>query len=262
MRGLSTLLAAAGLATFAVSAQAAYCGSDSQDVQFVRSDVATIKAHMQAVLAALGTLPAPYARVNDSWQLPSSSCRDKAGFAPVPISYSGRFSAEASQQKLAQSYQQQIMAAQARGDYAGMAKISQQMQAQYMQAAAVAQASGPVEVNITANGSTSGTIDPDSVLRDGEGFIALREPGGDLNSETVSVYFDKVQLKNAHQLASYDLGSGWRVPDKLALMNVRIQLSGPKASVERLLKQLDTDAVRGELTAQRTQPTGGSLPGC
>lgn len=236
------------------------CGEGSTEVKFMRADMVTLKAHMAKVLAAIGSLPAPYARINDDWQLPASACRDKNGFVPIAVRYSGTFSAEQNQDAIQAAYQKKMAAAEASGNYAAMATLAQQMQAAVIAASASSQAATPVDITIVANGFEQGTIDPDSVLRDGPGFLALRQQGGNADNETVTVYFDKVQLKNAHQLASFNFGR-WLVPAKLSLISMTIQIQGAKANVERLVKQIDAQAVLSQLSAERT-PSGALAFGC
>lgn len=261
MRYFIILIIAISGGLFAAQAWAGgNCGDGSTEITFVRADMVTLKSHMEKILAAVGSLPAPYTRKNDNWQLPAYACRDKTGFEPISVRYTGEFSSDQSQEKVQQAYQKKMLAAEASGNYAAMAKIARQMQTAMMAASAAAQAATPVDITIIANGSGADTIDPDSVLRDGPGFIALRQQGGNANDETATVYFDKVQLKNAHQLASFDLGN-WLAPAKLSLINMAIRIQGSRANVERFVKQIDAQAVLGQLTAQRTS-AGRGAPGC
>ncbi|HET7568986.1 MAG TPA: hypothetical protein VFK96_00165 [Gammaproteobacteria bacterium] len=237
------------------------CGQDAREIRFVRADMVTLKGHMKKVLEAVGTLPAPYARKNDDWQLPASACRGKRGFRPIFVEYSGRFSVEQNQEKLQQEYQKKIMAAEASGNYQAISKLAAQMQSAMMASSVVAQNATPVDISIMANRGGEGSVDPDAVVRDGAGFIALRQQGGSDDNETVVMYFDKVQLKDAHQLASYNLDGDWRVPEKLSLINIKIQISGSKANVERLVKQIDAAAVLNQLSTERVTVGMGPV-GC
>lgn len=237
------------------------CGQDAQEIRFVRADMVTLKDHMKKVLDAVGSMPVPYARKNDNWQLPASACRGKRGFQPIFVEYSGEFSVEQNADKLQQEYQKKILAAEASGNYQEISKLAAQMQTAVMASSVAAQAATPVDITIMANRGGEGSIDPDSVVRDGPGFIALRQQGGNDSNETVIMYFDKVQLKNAHQLASYNLDGDWRVPAKLSLVDMKIQITGSKANVERLVKQIDAAAVLSQLSAKRVT-VGAAVPGC
>lgn len=257
---ICTMIAVVGL--LSASAHAAWCESGDQNVPFMRSDLVSVQQHMKRVIGALGALPAPYAMTDKNWNLPTSSCHGKLGYAAVSVQYSGEYSVQQNAQDLQAAYQKKMMAARAKGDYAAMRKLVQQMMASSMAAGMAGTANQPVSIEIRANVSDNETINPLNVLRDGQGFIALRQPGGDANNETIVVYFDAVRLKDAHQLASFTLNNNWRSPDKLALINMTFTLSGPKTRVEQLVKQLDTAAVLGELTAKRVDPKQPDRPGC
>lgn len=237
-----------------------YCGDNMQQVRFVRDDLVTLKKHMDAIVAAIGQPPAPYAREVGNWTLPDSTCQGKAGYVPISVAYSTRFSIADTQQALQAQYQKDMLAAQAKGDYEALAQIAQKYQAQAMQQAAVAQMAQPIDMHIEANRDDSATIDPDSVVRDGPGFIAIRTSGGSAGAETVTIYFDRVALKNAHELASFNLMGGL-VPKKLGLIHMRVELSGPKTTVEGLVKNLDVQKVLGELSEQRVVQKGANV-GC
>ncbi|HET7306836.1 MAG TPA: hypothetical protein VFK24_03330 [Gammaproteobacteria bacterium] len=256
------MIAVVGL--LSASAHAAWCDSGDQNVPFARNDLVSVQQHMKRVIDALGALPAPYTMTDKNWSLPTSSCHGKLGYAAISVQYSGEFSVRQNAQDLQAAYQKKIMAAQAKGDYAAMQKLAQQMMASSMAVGMAGAANTPVSIEIRVNVSDNETINPLNVLRDGHGFIALRQPGGDTNNATVIVYFDAVQLKDAHQLASFTLNNNWRSPDKLALVNAEFTLSGPKAQVEQLIKQLDAVAVLNQLTAKRVEPKSdnGNTPGC
>jgi hypothetical protein len=96
------------------------------------------------------------------------------------------------------------------------------------------------------------TIDPEAVLRDGAGFIALKqESDASSGKEQVDVYFDKVALKDAHTAASFNENSSIAVSHPLDMVRAHISLNGPAKQVETLVKQLQPSAVLGQLNAQR-----------
>ena len=228
------------------------CG-EMTTVQFMRDDVSTLKKHMQDIVTAMPMPDAPYGRENENWQLPSYACQDDMGIRPVDISYTSRYSVEATLQQKNAAFQKQIMEAQAKGDYEAMTNINQQVAQQAMQQAALSQANAPVDISVAANTSDSGTIDPDAVVSDGQGFLAIRtSTDSTSNTENVSVYFDPVALKDAHQLASFDMGGDYRVHSKLDLYSLRIDLEGPAKVVDKMVRGIDSSKVLSGLTTSRT----------
>jgi hypothetical protein len=238
-----------------VHAEGDDCGSDRTGTQFMRDDLASLKKLMRGMVDAIGEAPAPYAKENESWSLPSSVCRDKDGYLPISVSYNANLTTDALQKKFADDAQKKLMEAQARGDFQAMGQITQEIQTQAMQQAMANQNNTPVTVNVYANDNSSQTIDPDSVFRDGVGFIALKsqEGGASSGQERITFYFDKVGLKDAQKIASFDLGGDLRVADKLAIISAKIELSGPAAVVETIAKQLNAEAVLKQLSEKRTK---------
>lgn len=228
------------------------CGDGFTTVQFVRDDLAGLKKEVETAIAAIPKPHAPYAKAEDHWDLPAYTCKDKTGLQPVDVSYTSTYNTDASMQKLEMGYQKQMMAAQAKGDYQAMMKISQEMQSKAMAQASANEGMPPLNINITVNGGNSGTIDPDTVIRDGQGFIAIRTNKDQTSgNENISIYFDPVALKNAHQLAQFDLSGDYRVDSKLSLLSLRVDLSGPSNILEPMVKQVDVSKVLGTLTTSR-----------
>lgn len=177
------------------------------------------------------------------------------GFVPVSVSYRATLSTAAQQKQMEADFQKQLMEAQSKGDYEAIAKLSQDMQTRAMALAQANQQNGPIQLNLNANAGGGETIDPDSVFRDGVGFIALKDQQGGMSSgnERITFYFDEVALKDAQRIARFDLGGDQRVPGKRDLIDVRLELTGPATTVEAIAKQLDTDAVLKQLDEQRTK---------
>jgi hypothetical protein len=241
------------LSVIPAHAEGVDCGRGRTGTQFMRDDLASLKKLMRGIVDAIGETPAPYAKENESWSLPSAACGDKDGYLPISVSYNANLTTDALQKKFTDDAQKKLMEAQARGDFQAIGEISQQIQAQAMQQAMANQNNTPVTVNIYANDSSSQTIDPDSVFRDGVGFIALKSQAGGASSgqEQIIFYFDKVGLKDAQKIASFDLGGDLRVADKLAVISTRIEISGPASVVETIAKQLNAEAVLKHLTERR-----------
>lgn len=236
-------------------ADGAYCADGYTSTDFMRNDLAVLKKKVEAIIAAFGAPPAPYALDTQNWSYPTGDCHDAKGYQPVSIGFNGTFNTNGAQQKIGNEYQQKIQAASARGDYQAISQLTQEMQAKLIALTNGGQNMGEVDMSLTGNGGESLTIDPDSVLRDGAGFIAVRNGGNSASSgqESVTVYFDPVVLENADKIASFDLGGDYRVANPLDLIDVQVQLSGPKALVEQFVKQLSPGAALAQLTSARTK---------
>ncbi|HEX5339744.1 MAG TPA: hypothetical protein VFX47_02575 [Gammaproteobacteria bacterium] len=249
---LALVLAACLYATSAIADD--NCGDGYTTVNFNRSDLVAIKKNVTAIAAAFGTPPVPYAKESENWQLPTYACQGSAGFKPVNTDYSLRLTTDVQQKKIAADYQKKMMDAEAKGDMQAVMNITQQYQKLAMQQASANQNNSPIQVDIAVNSSDSMTIDPGAVLRDGAGFIALRQPGdASSGTETVIVYFDKQALKDAHEAARFDEDDSVAVPAKLDMIHARININGPRALVESMVKNLNTGATLGQLGEKRTK---------
>ena len=228
------------------------CGSNFTTVQFMRDDLSNLKKSMEAALAAIPKPQAPYGKESDNWNLPTYTCKDKSGMRPIDVSYSSHYTTDASTKKLGEEYQKQILAAGAKGDYAAVAKITQEMQQKLLQQASANEQMAAIDIDVSANTGDSATIDPDSVLRDGAGFLAVRtDKDASSGTESVTMYFDPVALKNAHQLARFDMSGDFRVASKLALLSLKVRLDGPSKVLEGIVKNVDASKVLSTLTAER-----------
>ena len=87
------------------------------------------------------------------------------------------------------------------------------------------------------------------------GFIALKsqDSGASSGEEKITFYFDKVGLKDAQQIASFDLSGDQRVADKLAIISTRIDISGPASVVEAIAKKVNTAVILKHLTEKRVE---------
>ncbi|HET7922115.1 MAG TPA: hypothetical protein VFM15_05115 [Gammaproteobacteria bacterium] len=256
MRRFAILLLALGACLYSVQTLADdNCGDGYTTANFKRSDLVKIKAHVNAVVAALGTAPAPYAKDNENWDLPTYACQGKGGFRPINTTYNVALTTDAQQQKLGAEYQKKILAAEARGDMQAVMKITQEMQSEALKQSAASQANTPVNIEIRTNNGDSMTIDPGAVVRDGKGFIVLRDSGADVSSgtESVTAYFDKQVLKDAEDAVTFDESGDIVVPGRLDTISVRIRVSGPKAVVEAMFKKMDSGKVLGQLSEKRTR---------
>ena len=107
----------------------------------------------------------------------------------------------------------------------------------------------PIEVNVHLNWNPGVTIDPDMVLFERAGAIALKTPDNNSSGkERVTIYVDPVSLRETKQLSRVNM----RYPDKgvarrTAVLNASIDLNGPTADVEAWAKKVDLNKVLTQL---------------
>ena len=213
-------------------------------VPLTRDEVSVIKKKLAAAADAVGQPPAGYAKEDENFSLPTdvNKNQDNGLFSPAYGSVNRIFgsgkSTEKSQKELEKEYQKKIAEAQAKGDYEAMAKISQEIQQKSgeMQLKAIEGKKVPIEVHVNINSSGGEAIDPDGVLFEKAGVIALKEKNDEERSR-VLIYFDPVSLKDTKQLSSIDM----KVPDKgvsskTAVYTIKIEFNGPTAEIEAWAK--------------------------
>lgn len=226
------------------------------NVPLTRNEVAALKRTLQAVSAAIGEPPAGYTRENESFNLPTEAykSREAGKFTLINASLDCRFGSEKaarkSQEALSKEYEMKMSEAMAKGDYQELAKISQELQ----QAAGKAQQDRlesrkePIDVHIRVNDGSSQAIDPDGVLLERPGVIALLLDKNDENRNRVGIYFDPVALKETATLSRIDLRSPQEgVANKTAVLNITIEFTGPAAEVAAWAKRVNTSAVLGQI---------------
>lgn len=253
MRALRAVAALLGLALAASAA-----GAEQENL--VRGDVAAIKKKLQAAVAALGVLPAGYAQEREEFDLPTQiSTHDTKGrYRPAQASVSLRYTGSGEQtakdatENLGQEYEKKMAEAMAKGDYQAMAALSQQIQQQIgsAQLAAVEGRRQPIDVRIALNAHAGETIDPDAVLFEQPGVIALVLDAAP-NRTRVGIFFDPVALKETESLSRIELNpAGERgVGAKTAATTVRIDLEGPGPEIKPWAERIDRKAVLSQIDA-------------
>jgi len=237
-----------------------WASADDQNLN--RAEVTTIKRKLVAVIEALGAPPGGYVKSDESFNLPTSISPMQGGgsFYPVSASADLRFDGGAdkmskqSEKELETEYRQKILAAQAAGNYQAMSEIAQEMTQKMSQAQmAVEEAKrDPIRVNLQFNSSPGATIDPDAVVFEHPGVIALKSKvGGDDEQLQVMVYCDPVKLRETETLSRVDLADN---PDpgvkgKTTVRHLTIEMTGPKDVVEEWSKKIDTDKVLAQIDA-------------
>jgi hypothetical protein len=228
--------------------------AEAQDENaLLRDEVAIFKKKLVATLDALGKPPAGYSSERESFNLPTEAYKigGSSRYSPVSASadrtYGTQKKSQESSEELQKEYQTKLLEAQAKGDYAAMAKISQEMSQKISktQLEATESYKDPIEVSIQFNGNPGATIDPDLVLFERSGAIALKTiDNSSSGKERVTVYIDPVALRETKQLSRVTM----RYPEKgvsrrTSVLNASIDMRGPIAEVETWAKNIDLNKV-------------------
>ena len=228
------------------------------ETQLTRDEVTVIKRKLVAVAESLGQPPAGYSKQDESYDLPTSASKMGATGAFYPLHASahlkfgggGDTMAKKSQKEIEAEYKKKMMAAQAKGDYQEMGKVAQEMQQKMGQSQMAAEESKkePVDISVQFNSNPGQTIDPDAVVFEKPGVIALKfKTGGDEDKVRIAVYCDPVHLKDTKTLSRVELSDKENkgVAKKNAVLNITIEMTGPAAVVEAWTKGIATGSVLG-----------------
>jgi len=223
-----------------------------------RDEVSVIKKKMVAALEALGQ-PAGYSVEREDFNLPTEAYKNSSTGKYNLISGSAqrRFGTqkktEEENKDLQKEYQKKMAEAQAKGDYQAMSKLAMEMQqkAGQMQLKATETRKDPVEVSVRLNNNPGAVIDPDAVVFEHPGAIALKS-NVENGSERIAIYFDPVSLKDTKQLSRVDLKQPEEgVTKRTLVLNVTIDVSGPVAEIEQWVKKVDVKKVLGQIDSGR-----------
>jgi hypothetical protein len=160
---------------------------------------------------------------------------------------------EEASKDLQKEYQKKLAEAQAKGDYAAMSKLAMEMQqkAGQMQMKATESHKDPVRVSVSFNNNPGAVIDPDAVVFEHPGVIALKS-NVENGSERIDIYFDPVALKETKQLSRVDLKlppDG--VAKRIAVLCATIDVTGPVAEIEPWVKGIDVKKILSQIDAGR-----------
>jgi len=243
---LSSLIAAACLCIAAAGAQ--------DERSLTRDEVSVIKKKLVAVFESFG-VPGGYSLEHENYNLPAEAYKNSGSglYNLIGASADRRFgtqkAAEAEGKEMQKEYQKKMADAQAKGDYQEMARLGQEMaqKAGQIQAKASAVQKEPVEVTVNVNSNPGTVIDPDMVVFERPGAIALRS-NVENGQERVSVYCDPVSLKETRQLSRVDLKQPeGGVSRRTAVLSITIEVSGPAAEVEPWVKKADMGKVLAQI---------------
>jgi hypothetical protein len=224
-------------------------------VPYTRDEVATLKKKLVTALDAVGQPPAGYAKERENFSLPTDASKNGDLFHPAYGSGSKTFgadkSAEKSEKDLEKEYQKKIAEAQAKGNYQAMAAIAQEMQKKSgeMQLKKVEGKKVPIDIHININSSGGEAIDPDGVLFERTGVIALKEKSdGNEEKSRVRIFFDPVSLKDTKQLSKVDMKMPEKgVSSKTSVYNITMEFYGPTAEIEAWAKKIETGKVLSQI---------------
>jgi len=227
-----------------------------------RDEVALFKKKLVAVLAAVGQPPAGYTPEDEHFNLPTEAYQQKRSgrYDWVSPSVTSRFGgggekkAKESQEQLGQEFEKKMAQAMAKGDYEAIAKLAEEMQKKAGQAhlAEVEGRKVPIELQITLNTSQRQTIDPDMVVFEKSGVIALIVDKKDEKRNRLLVFFDPVALKETKTLSRVDFKQPeGGVVKKTAVLNATIEISGPAAEIKAWAQRINTGLILGQIDSGR-----------
>lgn len=212
-----------------------------------RDEALALKNSVRAALEALGAPPSGYAKAEEDFDLPTSMGFDK-GAHRFWLSESGgqfTFTSGQSGEQMGQEFQKKIMAAQAKGDYAEIQRLSAELQ-QGMAAAMGAEMS-KVQVKVALNRRVHQEIDPEGVLWEAPGAIALRIEGAEPGKALVMIAFDPQALADTKSLSLVSLGETLNPSSatKTAVRTVVVEMSGPEEVVTGWARTVDKAKLLG-----------------
>jgi hypothetical protein len=241
------------LASLCVAASSAYA-QDSKSL--TRDEVALYKKKLVAIFEALGQAPSGYTMERESYNLPTDAY-PKSGtgqYNPTDASanreYGSAKSAEKASDDLEKEYKKKMMEAQAKGDYQEMSRLAQEMQKKMGELSLKTEEGKkePIHVDIGLNIGGGGTIDPDAVLHEQPGVIALKDLSATPEQGIVRIYFDPVSLKDTKQLSKVSLN--WPeggVAKRTTVLHATITFNGPSKEIEAWAKKVDFKKVLSQI---------------
>jgi hypothetical protein len=233
----------------------------AQETSLTRAEVAAIKAKLVTVQDAMGADPSGYLKESEEFSLPTDFNPAQDGkFWPITSSVSLRYgdrAAKESAESVEQAnkdLEQRYSAALASGDPDAILKLTEEITkiTQQAIAAGTAEPKQPMHVYVQFNMSPYTGIDPDAVVFESPGVIALRD-ADDLSGErgSVTVYLDPVALKATETLSKIELKTpDGGVGNKSGVFNIQISANGTMADIEAWVKSFDTAAMLSVIDSQ------------
>lgn len=225
-----------------------------KDMSLNREEITAIKAKLVAAVAAVGVHEL-YKKEREDFQLPTDWNEANEGkIRPYNASVNLRFVdktkiSTSDQNKMTEEHQQKINEAMAKGDYEAVQNLSLKMQEEIMKAAQVQSAPklADISVDIQLNSSGYSAIDPDKIVFESPGVIALKERQNETSQEgNVTIYIDPVTLKDTKKLAKLNLPvDDIALEQKMRTFNIVIYLRGPYELAQSWAKKVNSKALLG-----------------
>jgi hypothetical protein len=201
----------------------------------------------------MGADPSGYRKESEDFNLPTDANPAKGGkFWPITsgitMRYGDRGSAEAqaNAQKASEEFQAKYAAAAASGNVEALTKMVEEMQRIQAAAAVPAVKKEPLQVYVQFNQNPTVGIDPDAVVLERAGVIALREKNVTNGKGSVTVYMDPVALKATQELSKIELRTADDgVTNKTGVFHIVIQMNGTVADIESWAKTFNFNAMLG-----------------
>jgi hypothetical protein len=229
---------------FLVATPAWLVADGGDDDPVARDEALALKTTVKAVLEGLGAPPAGYAKAKENYDLPTSMGVDKAAkrYYLAQTEADFEFTSGMSGEQMGKEYQTKIMAAQSKGDYAEVQRLSLELQQNMM--AAMNSEMSKITVKIYLNRSAYQEIDPEGVIWEIPGAMALRTESSDANTQLM-LAFDPKTLADTKKISLISLGEALNAPasSKTAVRNVVVELNGPEAAVTEWVKNVDKGKV-------------------
>jgi hypothetical protein len=198
--------------------------------------------------------PAGYRKESEDFNLPTDFNPAQDGkYWPITSGISMRFTdrgaaeGAANAEQAAADFQAKYLAAIASGDAAQMEKALAELQRIQMAALVPAAApKQPLQVYVQFNMNPSVGIDPEAVVLEKPGVIALRDKQVNSDDGEVTVYLDPVALKATQELAKFELRTDENgVGNRTGLYHIVIQTNGPVTALESWVESFDYAAMLG-----------------
>jgi len=223
-----------------------------------RDEVSAVKKKLVASLEALGQAPADYAVKDEDFNLPTSANQGRTSgkFSPIYGSATRQYTTDVGREKankdFSKEYQQKMLDAQAKGDYQAMGALGQEMQKKSaeMQKKATEKQKDPIRVEVRLNANPGSTIDPDAILMEKSGVLALRTNVDKENGKShVLLVCAPVELKETGTLSRLDLKTAnEEYSSRIAVVNIAVEIDGPTAEVESWVKKIDTSKILAQIS--------------
>jgi hypothetical protein len=230
------------------------------ETPLLRDETASIKKKLVAALDAVGQPPEGYSKEKEDFNLPTEASKIQNSnlfsttYGSAERTYGSKKQTQKSAKDTQKEYQKKFAEAQAKGDVQTLTKLAQEMQQKTgeMQLKAIETQKEPVRISVRFNTSLTETIDPDAVVFEKAGLIALKtlDEGTDEKGR-ITVYVDPVTLKDTKQLSKVEM----KLPPKgtsakIAIFNAVVELRGPISTIEPWAKKLDTGKILAQIDGQ------------